>query len=210
MADAEMGGLLAADPSPELRARIRQAAAEASPAPAWRFGWLWPVAAAAATLLVALAVWVGRTEAPVIPRDARSPHDGGEALSVVAGSDTRTGSAVPRAAATTAPTEARVAPRSAGPTGVRRAGGSLGTRPVGVPRDDSRVPRDDRAEPEVLVPPGGAEALVSFATLVHRDRLAPAAFLAAGEPPGDIPEPAALVIQPIEIVPLDPAGTSGT
>ena len=49
-----------------------------------------------------------------------------------------------------------------------------------------------------------------FATLVYRDRHAPAAFLAAGEPSRDLPEPAALVIKPLEIVPLDPAETSGT
>ena len=90
------------------------------------------------------------------------------------------------------------------PDSSRRSAGqvrSLGTRRQGVPRDDP---------PEVLVPPGEAEALVRFANLVHRDRHAPAAFLAVGEPSGDLPEPAALVIKPIEIVPLDPAEASGT
>jgi len=53
-------------------------------------------------------------------------------------------------------------------------------------------------------------SLLRFATLVHRDRHAPAAFLAVGEPSGDLPEPVALVIKPLEIVPLDPAETSGT
>jgi hypothetical protein len=45
---------------------------------------------------------------------------------------------------------------------------------------------------------------------VYRSRHAPAAFLAAGRPSGDLPEPAALAIEPLEIVPLDPAETSGT
>ncbi len=93
VADAEMAGLLAAEPSPELAVRIRQAVAEAEPSPAWRFGWVWPATAAAATLLVALAVWVGRGpspspeprvavdgKGPVIPRDLRLPGPEGSAI----------------------------------------------------------------------------------------------------------------------------------
>jgi hypothetical protein len=45
---------------------------------------------------------------------------------------------------------------------------------------------------------------------VHRDRQAPAAFLAVGRPSPDLAEPAELVIKPLEIVPLDPAESSGT
>jgi hypothetical protein len=76
LADAEMAELLSAEPSPELKARIRQAVAGAEPSPAWRFGWLWPTMAALATLLVALAVWVERTPTPE-PRvavDEREPR----------------------------------------------------------------------------------------------------------------------------------------
>jgi len=51
---------------------------------------------------------------------------------------------------------------------------------------------------------------VRFATIVHRDRHAPGAFLAAGRPSPDLAEPAALDITPLEIVPLDPAETPGT
>ena len=203
LADAEMAGLVAAEPSPELGARIRQAVAEASPSPAWHLGWLWPATAAAATLLVALAVWVGRGpspspearvavdgKGPVIPRDLRLP--GPE------------GSAVPSAETAVAPGGGTVAPGSSGPAvrrGVRRTGGSLGTRPVAVPRDDS---------PEVLVPPGEGEALLRLVALVHRERLSPASFAAAGQPSPDLAEPVPLEIKPIEIVPLDPAETSGT
>ena len=67
-----------------------------------------------------------------------------------------------------------------------------------------------RTEPEVLVPPGEAEALLRFAALVHRDRQAPTSLAAAGQPSADLAEPAPIDIQPLEIVPLDPAETSGT
>ena len=88
------------------------------------------------------------------------------------------------------------------PREVRRADGSLGTGHTGLPRDDT--------VPEVLVPPGGAEALVRFVALVHSERLSPVALAAAGQPSADLAEPAPLEIKPIEIVPLDPAETSGT
>lgn len=194
VADGQMAGLVAAEPSPELLARIRQAVAEPDPSPAWRLGWLWPATAAAATLLVALAVWVGRGPSPVIPRDARLP--GPEGSAIPAGGPARAAVGVegdePLAPSRAAP---------AAPRGVRRAGGSLGTRRVGVPRDD---------RPEVLVPPGGAEALVRFVALVHSERLSPVALAAAGQPSPDLAEPVPLEIKPIEIVPLDPAETSGT
>ena len=198
LADAEMAGLASGEPSPELAVRIRQAVAEASPSPAWRFGWVWPAVAAAATLLVALAVWVGRGpspspearvavdgKGPVIPRDLRLPGPEGSA---VAPADPSHGNKAERARGDTL-------------TSVVHGRRPAPTRAAGI-----AAPRD----PEVLVPPGEAEALLRFATLVHRDRHAPAAFLAVGEPSGDLPEPVALVIKPLEIVPLDPAETSGT
>jgi hypothetical protein len=64
--------------------------------------------------------------------------------------------------------------------------------------------------PEVLVPRGEAEALVRFAAIVHRDRHTPGAFATAGRPSADLAEPAALEIEPLEIVPLDPAENPGT
>jgi hypothetical protein len=87
VADAEMAGLVAAEPSPGLAARIRWAVAEAEARSPWRLGWLWPATAAAATVLVALAVWVGRAPSPPAavptapprpavpaPRSAVAPH----------------------------------------------------------------------------------------------------------------------------------------
>lgn len=49
-----------------------------------------------------------------------------------------------------------------------------------------------------------------FVALVHSERLSPVALAAAGQPSPDLAEPVPLEIKPIEIVPLDPAETSGT
>ena len=188
--DAELAGLAAAEPSPELEVRIRQAVAEANPAPAWRFGWLWPVAAAAATLLVALAVWVGQPPAPRVAVDASRPQRAGSARVVEPAAVEGDEPLVPGSDDLMEPRE------------VRRAGGSIRSGHTGLPRDDTA--------PEVLVPPGGAEALVRFVALVHSERLSPVALAAAGQPSADLAEPAPLEIKPIEIVPLDLAETSGT
>jgi len=64
--------------------------------------------------------------------------------------------------------------------------------------------------PEVIVPPGGQEALLRFVALVHQQGSSPAALLAAGEPSADLPKPADIEIEPLEIVPLDPAESTGT
>jgi hypothetical protein len=185
-ADEELGGLAAAEPSPELAVRIRRAVADSEPSPAWRFGWLWPAAAAAATLLVALAVWVGRT--PVLPRDSRPPGPEGSAIAAEAAAVPAGDAAAPGSAAPAARAE------------VRRAGGSLGTRPHGVPRDDA---------PEVLVPAGEAEALLRFAAHLQTRAVSPDSLLVA-DLSAPLPEPKGVEIQPLEIVPLDPAEASGT
>jgi len=235
MADAQMAGLLAAEPTPELAVRIRQAV-EMSPAlararravadsnepsrqrwsvledeaAAWRFGWLWPATATAATLLVTLAVVLGRgtlsAPEPRVTVDAnRSQPTGSFGASGPSGDlvTPREDRPVPVADGI----NDVVTPRSSGQAerrGVRSPGGSLGTRQDGVPRDDRE------REPEVLVPPGEGEALLRFVALVHRERLAPTSFAAAGEPSADLAELASIDIKPLEIVPLDPAATSGT
>ena len=197
VADTELARMLSAEPTPELAARIRRAVAESDPSPGWRFGWVWPATATVATLLVALAVFLARGT-PSAPEsrmavDAHGPQSAGSTRAVeAAGTDGLNDVVTPRS------------PGQAGRRGVRSPGGSLGTRQAGVPRDD-RPP-----EPEVLVPPGETEALLRFVALVHRERLAPAALAAAGQPSADLAELASIDIQPLEIVPLDPAETSGT
>jgi hypothetical protein len=207
VADAEMAGLLSVEPSPELAVRIREAVAETEASPGWRLGWLWPAAAAAATLLVALAVGRGRgpgpTPEPRVAVDARPPQSAGGTGGAGSAGET----VIPGADRQLAgpPEDGPVTSRSSGQAkrrGVRGPGGSLGTRQAGVPRDDRG--------PEVLVPPGETEALLRFVALVHRERLAPAALAAAGQPSADLAELTTIDIKPLEIVPLDPAETSGT
>lgn len=193
VADGELADLLSAEPTPALAVRIRRAVAEWAPSPGWRFGWLWPAVAAAATLLVALAVVLGRgtgpipeprvaagahRPGPVIPRDSDVPGPEGSAGLPA---DPSHGNAVAGARGDNAPTRSRSAGRRAIP-----------------------------AEPEVLVPPGEAETLLRFVALVHRDRRAPASLTVAGQPSADLAELAPIDIKPLEIVPLDPAETSGT
>jgi hypothetical protein len=186
-ADAELAGLAAAEPSPELAVRIRQAVADSPPA--WRFGWLWPAAAVAATLLVAFAVWLGRAPTPepgvaaettaVIPRDSRLPGPEGSAT-----------------------------PADPSSPDTRRA--RREDRAVAVGHRQSPAATAVPTEPEVLVPAGEEAALLRLVALVHRERLAPAALAAVGEPSADLPELPSVEIEPLEIVPLDPAENQGT
>jgi hypothetical protein len=196
VADAEMAALASVDPSPELVARIRHAAAEAEvggsalhgrPSSSWRFGWLWPAMAAAATLLVALVVVTARTRSPE-PRVAR-------------------GVVRPQPTARAPVAQPSGEPAVPGVRETNRAEGQSIRRPTGAPRGHkASLP----PEPEVLVPPGESEALLRFVSIVHRQRLAPTALAAAGQPSADLAELASIDIKPLEIVPLDQAGTSGT
>jgi hypothetical protein len=70
-------------------------------------------------------------------------------------------------------------------------------------------------EPEVMVPPGQAEALLRLLALVNRDRVAPPVLGATGQASPELAElrpidVGPIDIKPLEIVPLDPAETSGT
>jgi hypothetical protein len=206
VADAELAGLLSAEPTPQLALFIREAVAETEPSPGWRFGWLWPAVAAAATLLVALAVVIGRgtgsAPGPRVAVDARPAQTAGgtRAMEPVGEPVAPADRPVPGADG-----DHPVTPRSSAQAerrGVRSPGGSLGTRQAGVPRDDR--------EPEVLVPPGEGEALLRFVALVHRERLAPTSLAVAGQPSADLAELVPIDIKPLEIVPLDPAESSGT
>jgi hypothetical protein len=201
--EAETARLVRAEPSAGLAARIRSAVEAQQSAPAWRFGWMWPAVAASVVLLVALAVWA--TRAPGPPR-------------VAVGNEPAATPAESRPARPASPTA-----EGPGPSRTSEPPHDLATsprhRPTGAPREASEAGRVRHASgpagsvpapPEVLVPRGEAEALVRFAAIVHRDRQAPAAFAAVGEPSPDLAEPAALKIAPLEIVPLDPAESSGT
>jgi hypothetical protein len=224
VADAEMADLLAAEPSPGLAARIREAvsgtrdlsprapvpagARVAEPVlPSWRFGWLWPVTAAAVALLVATALWVGRGAPTPEPRVARDEHRPPPEASPRA-TEPAAGPGV-SGARRTAPLAGgrdRVTPRSRGQAarrGVLSPGGSPGTRHAAVPRD-RRAP-----EPEVLVPTGETEALLRFAAHLQTRLVSPDSLLVA-DLSAPLADPQGVEIQSLVIVPLDPAETPGT
>jgi hypothetical protein len=185
--DGELAGLLAAEPSPGMAARIRQAVAESAVAPAWRFGWLWPAAAVAATLAVVLVAWPRRGPEPVAPV-ASEVRPGGPAAVRPA----------------TIPEPARPEPLA------RTAEAETGIRPAAAltsPRRARVAPAE--AAPEVLVPPGEAEALVRFAAHLRTRVVSPDSLLVA-DLSAPLPEPKGVEIRPLEIVPLDPAEASGT
>ena len=196
VADAELARMLSAEPTPKLAARIRRAVAESDPSPGWRFGWLWPATATAATLLVALAVFLARG-IPSAPEsrmavDAHGPQSAGSTRAVeAAGADGLDDVVTPRSTG------------QAGRRGVRSPGGSLGTRQAGVPREGRAL------EPEVLVPPGETEALLRFAADV-RPRVVSSDSLLVADMSGPLTEPKGVEIQSLVIVPLDPAEPSGT
>jgi hypothetical protein len=192
IADSEMARLAADEPSPALAARIRQSVGEPDAPRAWHLRWMWPAVAASVTLVVALAAWMIRAPARVAV-DSRPPAAAHEGRPAEQGGRT-----------SDAPGRNTPSPGARAFVPAREGSATAGARHRRQPA--RAVP----APPEVLVPPGEAEALVRFAAVANRDRHAPAAFLAAGRPSPELEEPAALVIEPLEIVPLDPAETPGT
>jgi hypothetical protein len=187
--DETLGEIAGAEPSPALRVRIRQAAAEVAEPRAWRWAW----GAAAAVLAAALGVggawragWIETRRPPALAENA-SPG----------------------------PSPARPVPVESLPTTSRATTLSLGPAAgqASIQLEARRVAsaaRSDVVAPEVLVPPGQQEALLRFVALVHAEKMAPPAFALAGEPSADLAEPAPLEVKPLEIVPLDPAETQGT
>jgi hypothetical protein len=179
-ADDELALLRVAEPSPDLAARIRTAVAEsAEEAPGWRLGWGFVITAAAAAVIVA-SVFVAQ----------RSPRP--EPSAAVA--DRAPAHETPRATP---------APEGFVPGTARRS------QPVESRPRVSGPPRTQRArEPEVLVPAGEAEALVRLAANLRRRSVTPDSLLVA-DLSAPLAGPKLVEIRPIEIVPLDPAESSG-
>jgi anti-sigma factor RsiW len=70
--------------------------------------------------------------------------------------------------------------------------------------------REAAAEPEVLVPPGETEALLRLVARMDRDKVAPPVLVSVDRPSPELAELRSIDITPLEIVPLDPAESSGT
>jgi hypothetical protein len=180
VADAELGRLSLAEPSPELGARIRATVAESAQTErGWRLGWGVPLTAAAAAVLMA-GVFV--TQRGPRPEPAQAVTDRQPAREM------------PRATPV---------PESVAPTIAHRS------QPVASERRASSPPRPERArEPEVLVPAGGAEALVRLAANLRRRSVTPDSLLVA-DLSAPLAEPKLGEIRPLEIVPLSPEEDSG-
>jgi len=184
LVDSELAELRSAEPSPELAVRIRSAVAASGAEQAKPAGWPWAALAAAAALLVAVAVVV---------RFGATP-----ARQVTAGR--------PAPPASVTPTPEAPAPATAAAT----------TEPAAAPRPSPRseTGRPERpartapTEPEVLVPPGEAEALLRFAASLQQRGVSRDSLLVA-DLTAPLAEPAGLEIRPLEIVPLDPDWEAG-
>jgi hypothetical protein len=200
VADAEMAELASAEPSPGLAARIRQAVDASETGGSARREGLWlalrlllPWPAVAATLLVALAIVLGRSTGPTpgsrVAADVAQPQptDSAQVAEPTGEPVIPSGGPVP----------GPVVRRERGP-----ADPSLPGRDV-APRDD------EPSEPEVLVPPGEGEVLLRFAAHV-RPRVVSSDSLLVADMSEPLAEPKGVEIQPLVIAPLDPAEPSGT
>ncbi len=170
--------------------RIRRAAAEAEPQTTSRPVWLWPALAAAAALMLAVAFLARRepSQTHVATAEGRVPQ----------------------------PTTSPEAP--GGIPSAPAAGRALWPRApflaITLARQTLARPVAP-SEPEIIVPPGEAEALLRLVARLNRERLAAPVMGAAGQPSPDLAEPGSVEIgsidiQPLEIVPLDPAESAGT
>ncbi len=184
LADSTLRLIVTAAPSPDLPARIRRAVGESREATVGKplpWRWAW-TALAAVCLVAAVAVW-HRTPAA----DTR-----------------RVGEAAPVAPVSSEPAT-RIVSSVANRGQAHPAVGRDTVARRGV-RTTSRRP----APAEVLIPAGQEETLWRLVTVVQRDRLTLPSLAAAGPPLTDLSEPAAIAIEPVEIVPLDPAEEPGT
>jgi hypothetical protein len=185
--DADLRQLAACEPSRELAARIRMAAAEDAGGPIRRSAWLWPALAAAGMLAVAVVTAKLREpgEQRVTTAEDRRPHTASTPTS-----EPRPAHAIP------SPLPAVPAARAPAATTEPHA------RAAGL--NHAAVP----SEPEVLVPSGEAEALLRFARGAARRTLT-AQSLVVADLSAPLPEPERVEIRPLEIVPLDPEEDSG-
>lgn len=188
-ADAELGGLLSAAPSLDFAARVRAAVSEAPSAPAWRPGFWLTLAGAAAALLVVVS------------------------LSALRGEPTRSRTAATQVERAAAAAEKPIFENASPPLVVPSPPSAAPPPPpVRKARPSTRAPRAPRQsvqDPEVMVPPDQAEALLRFAAGLQRRTVTPGSLLVANLD-APLPDAGDVHIRPIEIVPLGPEEDTGT
>jgi len=199
LADASLRDLLAAEAGPAFRARIRKAVGEEAERVRGRrhFFWTWGAVPAIGTALMVLAALVAW-------RQARSPNP-------PAGSAVVESQGQPTEASLSRPSEAK--PPSPAPQASASSSAATARGPLQVAGLDARAGARQRTaiihtaatEPEVLVPPGEADALLRFAVELRHRQVTPDSLLVTdlGAP---LQEPKAIEIAPLEIVPLDSSG----
>ncbi len=195
LADAGLRHLLATEATPALRARIRRVAGEA--AGRTRSGGFetWGALPATGAALMACAVVV------IVWRQVHLAHRSRPAASaLVAHRDDE--SAAPAHPRTVDAAPPAPPPTAGAPTGSRPAADSTARSPRAR---HSPIPRTVLAEPEVLIPPGEADALFRFALELQHRQVAPDSLLVADRD-APLPAPKLIEIAPLEIVPLDPSG----
>lgn len=187
-ADDDLSILATAEPSPALRVRIREAVTAPTPAPTVRWAFAWTATAAAVLALAVVTLW---RSSP--PRPSASP-----ALAL------QTPETRPTAASS--PVVVADLSSSAGP-GLSRSPSESTHRATSV-RSTRAVRRSVRTEPEVLVPPGEAEAFLRFASHLQT-RVVTAESILLADLSGPMPDPRPLEIRPLSDAASD-SDSSGT
>jgi hypothetical protein len=183
IADGELLHVSEAEPSANFVPRLRSAVVKSGPV-TLRPVWFWPSIATAATLVLALTLYV-----------AGHTHHGPPEAVV---NPPATAQAVPLPGFRRQPDEpvagSAVEPELVSARPVLRVARPL-VRPV---------------EPQVLVPPGETQALIELIALVNQKKMVPELLRTSGEPSAELAALAPIAFKPIEIVPLDAALNIGT
>lgn len=183
IAEQELSHLSSVEPRTGFESRLRAAVYQARFASARRPMWFWPAMGAAATVVLAFVLFMAIRPTREVAAVADAP-----AVSLPADVPGPAQLPVPEVApAVTLATESKVA--------------SAPHRSVAHRRS---------VEPEVLIPPGEARALIEWVAQVNRERRVPALLASADAAVDQKSTFTNIEIQPIEIVPLEPAMSSGT
>jgi len=204
--DGELTGLLSAEPSASLLPRVRAAVeADRSPHPArWLGSPVWLAVAATVLVAAVLSVFVG--EQPSTPTTSRAVESSTGARSAAA---RPAGESQGRPVDSSSPVSSSIAGpgASGGESAERVARGGRAAAPLRPPKARPVV----TMPAEVLVPAEEAEALVRLAGVLVEGRVGVGELMTASTGPSrPLAEPALIEIRPLEIVPTEPSGSSGT
>jgi hypothetical protein len=194
MIDEDIRAALDVDPSPEFVAQVRTRIATEEAPSAWR--WSWGVAIASA--LVASAVLV-----VFVSRQQTRPSTS-VAGTAVAASDNRPASDAPTLERNDSVPRSEASGRRS--KTVARQGGAVSRQARSLATETNALTmRTERSEPEILIDPREASALLQLITGVRDGRIdLRAAQTIASPAPAEVEPVAAIVIAPITIEPIAP------